>query len=130
MKDVHSVQELVDEMADAGDKLVIVDFYAQWCHACRSLFPKLCKLCDENPDIRVLKVDWDANKSIAKALNIKVLPYFHFYRGSDGLLAAFSASVSKVQRLRDAVSEHNTPRCYMEKPSNTSGMAAFPGVKP
>lgn len=31
---------------------------------------------------------------------------------------------------RDAVSEHNTPRCYMEKPSNTSGMAAFPGVKP
>lgn len=31
---------------------------------------------------------------------VQVLPYFHFYRGSDGLLAAFSASVSKVQRLR------------------------------
>jgi hypothetical protein len=30
MNDVNSVQELVDTLADAGDKLVIVEFYAPW----------------------------------------------------------------------------------------------------
>ena len=29
-----------------------------------------------------------------------MLPYFHFYRGAEGRVAAFSASVSKIQRLR------------------------------
>jgi thiol-disulfide isomerase/thioredoxin len=31
--------------ADAGDNLVIVDFYGQWCGACRALYPKVSKLC-------------------------------------------------------------------------------------
>jgi thiol-disulfide isomerase/thioredoxin len=27
--------------ADSGDNLVVVDFFAKWCHACRALFPKV-----------------------------------------------------------------------------------------
>ncbi|DBB04658.1 TPA: hypothetical protein ACH3X1_012721 [Trebouxia sp. C0004] len=127
MKSITSVQEMVDAMADAGDKLVIVDFYAQWCAACRALFPKLCSICEDNDDIVLLKVDWDQNKPIARPLGVKVLPFFMFYRGADGLLASFSASVSKVQRLRDAIAEHNTDRCYVTK---TEGMAQFPDIKP
>jgi len=127
MKSITSVQELVDAMADAGDNLVIVDFYAQWCAACRALFPKLCQLCTDNPDITILKVDWDQNKQIAKPLGVKVLPFFMFYRGADGQLAAFSASVSKVQRLRDAIAEHNTARCYMAKGAR---LEQFPDVRP
>lgn len=46
-----------------------------------------------------LKVNFDANKSMCKALNVKVLPYFHFYRGADGQLESFSCSLAKVRRL-------------------------------
>lgn len=31
---------------------------------------------------------------------LQVLPYFHFYRGAEGRVASFSASVSKVGMLR------------------------------
>lgn len=41
MKDVKGIQEFVDALSDAGDKLIIVDFYAQWCNACRGVFPKV-----------------------------------------------------------------------------------------
>ena len=31
MRDVGTIQELVDALEDAGDRLVIVEFYASWC---------------------------------------------------------------------------------------------------
>jgi thiol-disulfide isomerase/thioredoxin len=38
---VRSVQHLVDEMAGAGERLVIVDVFAPWCAACKALYPKV-----------------------------------------------------------------------------------------
>ncbi|KAK9906881.1 hypothetical protein WJX75_009666 [Coccomyxa subellipsoidea] len=127
MKTITSVQDFVDELAAAGDKLVIVDFYAKWCNACRALFPKLCQMCVENPDILLLKVDFDENREVVKPLGIKVLPFFHFYRGTEGRVAAFSASIGKIQRLRDALTEHSTPRCSI---GNKLPVPEFPDVIP
>ncbi len=44
---------------------------------------------------------------------MQVLPFFQFYRGAEGRVAAFSASVAKVQRLRDALSQHSSPYCSL-----------------
>ena len=57
---------------------------------------QLCRTALENPDILFLKVNFDENKPMCKRLNVKVLPFFHFYRGADGLLVAFSCSLAKV----------------------------------
>lgn len=46
-----------------------------------------------------LKVNFDENKPMCKSLNVKVLPYFHFYRGADGQLESFSCSLAKVSEL-------------------------------
>jgi hypothetical protein len=34
----------------------------------------LCQLCNENPDILLLKVDFDENRDIVKPLSIRVRP--------------------------------------------------------
>lgn len=43
MKEISSAQELVDSLAKAGDKLVIVDFFSPGCAGCKALHPKVWK---------------------------------------------------------------------------------------
>ncbi|KAG1677433.1 hypothetical protein FOA52_001888 [Chlamydomonas sp. UWO 241] len=115
MRSVDSIQELVDELADAGDKLVIVEFYAPWCNACKALYPKLCKIMDENvDDIRFLKVCFEDNKEMCKTLGVRVLPYFKLYQGAQGKVDEFSCSISKLQRFKDAVASYNGGICSLE----------------
>lgn len=116
MVDIHSTKEFLDALSQAGERLVIVEFYGTWCASCKALFPKLCRTAQENPEIMFLKVNFDANKPMCKALNVKVLPYFHFYRGADGQLESFSCSLAKFQKIKDAIQLHNTARCSIGPP--------------
>ncbi|KAG0578448.1 hypothetical protein KC19_4G023600 [Ceratodon purpureus] len=127
MHDVHSTQEFVDALANAGDKLVVVEFYASWCGSCRALYPKLCKLAAEHLNVEFLKVNFEENKPMCKSLNIKVLPYFHFYRGAEGRVDDFSCSLSKLQRLKDALAQHNTDRCSIGPPIGAGNLFSTSG---
>lgn len=116
MRDIDSTQEFLDALSNAGGKLVVVEFFATWCGSCKALYPKLCQLAAEHPDIEFLKVNFDENKAMCKSLNVKVLPFFHFYRGADGRLDSFSCSLSKLAKLKDAIAIHNTDRCSIGPP--------------
>jgi hypothetical protein len=81
---------------------------------CRQLALQLVQIISQRSDIQFLKVDFDANKQMCRTLGVKVLPMFHMYRGASGRVAEFSASLSKIQRLRDALDEHGAARCSLE----------------
>eukprot|EP00200_Dunaliella_tertiolecta_P005927 CAMPEP_0202355626 /NCGR_PEP_ID=MMETSP1126-20121109/10441_1 /ASSEMBLY_ACC=CAM_ASM_000457 /TAXON_ID=3047 /ORGANISM="Dunaliella tertiolecta, Strain CCMP1320" /LENGTH=214 /DNA_ID=CAMNT_0048948271 /DNA_START=116 /DNA_END=760 /DNA_ORIENTATION=- len=128
MIDVYSVQQLVDEMAKAGDRLVILDFYAPWCNACRALYPKFVRLMQAHlEDTVFIKINWEENKDIARTLDIKVLPYFQFYRGAEGKVDQFSCTVSKISRFKDALDLFSGEFCSMD---DFPGLPEFPDVKP
>ncbi|KAF7142481.1 hypothetical protein RHSIM_Rhsim05G0022300 [Rhododendron simsii] len=123
MIDIHSTQEFLSALSQAGERLVIVEFYGTWCASCRALFPKLCRTAEEHPEILFLKVNFDENKPMCKNLNVKVLPYFHFYRGADGQLEAFSCSLAKFQKIKDAIITHNTDRCSIGPPKGVGDLS-------
>ncbi|RLN01224.1 thioredoxin-like 2, chloroplastic [Panicum miliaceum] len=130
MIDIHSTVEFLDALRDAGDRLVIVEFFGTWCGSCRALFPRLCRTALENPDILFLKVNFDENKPMCKRLNVKVLPFFHLYRGADGLLEAFSCSLAKLQKLKDAIAIHNTARCSIGPPVGVGDVDLLDSASP
>lgn len=54
MIDIHSTKELLDALSQAGDRLVIVEFYGTWCASCRALFPKVTFVSFPNIELLIL----------------------------------------------------------------------------
>ncbi|EDV19322.1 uncharacterized protein TRIADDRAFT_62217 [Trichoplax adhaerens] len=66
----------------ADDKLVVIDFYAQWCGPCRRIGPKYEAMSKdpEYENVIFLKVDVDDNSDTAEACGISCMPTFQFYQ--------------------------------------------------
>lgn len=101
----------------AQDRLVVVDFFAPWCAACRRLFPKLRQLAENNPDVLFVKVNGgeDALGKFVESLGVDKLPYFHFYRCGQ-IKAHFAANLTKVNLLRAEIAAHKEcrePSCIL-----------------
>lgn len=41
MREIESAQDLVDALTNAGDRLVVVDFFSPGCGGCRAFHPKV-----------------------------------------------------------------------------------------
>lgn len=126
---VSGVQELVDVLDDYKEQLVIVDVYAEWCASCRALYPKILKLADENPEVLFVTLNFDSNKDLCQRLKVKAMPWFMFFRGSEGQVANFSASISKVGLIKDAIQTHSAPRCSLEAPGPIL-LSEYPNIVP
>lgn len=63
-----------------SDKLVVVDFYADWCMPCRFLSPILEKLSRQFKDVEFYKLNVDENQEIAFEYGISSIPTVLFFR--------------------------------------------------
>lgn len=113
MKEVASAQELVDSLLNAGDKLLVVDFFSPGCGGCKALHPKICQFAEMNPDVQFIQVNYEEHKSMCYSLNVHVLPFFRFYRGAHGRLCSFSCTNATIKKFKDALAKHTPDRCSL-----------------
>lgn len=86
-------------------KLVMVDFWAEWCEPCKSLTPILEKVAkDYANDLILAKVDCDAQQSISMQFGVRNLPTVILVKDSqpiDGF-----AGLKSEQEVRELLEQH------------------------
>ena len=58
----------------SSDKVVLLDFYADWCGPCRMVSPIVDEIAKENSDVVVGKINVDDEQELASAFGVVSIP--------------------------------------------------------
>lgn len=64
-----------------SDKLVLIDFYADWCAPCKKMKPYLDEISKDMANkVLVIRINADNNQALCKELKIDALPVLQLYK--------------------------------------------------
>lgn len=87
-----------------GEGKVLVVFHAQWCGPCRMLAPVLEEIATEQTDLQIVRVDVDANQSLAQNYGVMGVPYLILFQ--DGAQVTHNSGFMPKEALLEWLAEH------------------------
>lgn len=94
-----------EKLSEAGDKLVVLDFFTDKCGPCKLIYPKVCELADEySGEVHFFLLNCNKyNKPLAKELNVKSVPTFKvFHKG----VCLDTMTGARIDELRNMIEQH------------------------
>ena len=86
--------------------LVLVDFWATWCAPCNALTPVLEKIADDSSlNVRVAKVDVDANRELMMRFNVRSIPTMIYFK--DGRPVDQTMGLVSREQIVNRIQKHN-----------------------
>lgn len=67
----------------ASEKVVLIDFYADWCGPCRMVAPIIEEIAGERDDIIVGKINVDDEPELAQKFNVASIPTLMVMKGGE-----------------------------------------------
>ena len=66
-----------------SEKVVLLDFYADWCGPCRMVAPIVHEIAEENPQYLVGKINVDDEPELAMQFDVMTIPTLVVLKGGE-----------------------------------------------
>ena len=87
------------------DKIVIIDFWAEWCGPCKQIAPILDEIYKEkNNQIQIFKINVDDNPETPQKYNVRGIPTLMIFK--DGNLIDTKVGSLPKSSLDDWINDH------------------------
>jgi thioredoxin 1 len=71
---IHVSEQTFKKEVEQSEKIVVLDFWAEWCGPCRMLGPVFEQLSQEMPNVTFAKVNVDEEPGLAEQFSIRGIP--------------------------------------------------------
>ena len=85
-------------------KLVLVDFWAEWCGPCKHISPILEEISNEKENLNILKLNIDENPVTPQKYNVRGIPTLMLFK--DGKLIDTKIGSLPKSALEDWISSY------------------------
>jgi len=83
-----------------SNKLVLIDFYAEWCNPCKKMKPYLDEISKEMASkVMVIRINVDDNKTLCQELKIDALPVIKIYKNKT-LIFTNTGFIGKAEMVK------------------------------
>jgi thioredoxin 1 len=84
---IDSTEQFNKIIQMSGERLLMFDFYADWCPPCKEIEPVLEKIAKEKSDmVTVYKINIDRNKALADSFRVSGIPHVVFFKNKETVL--------------------------------------------
>lgn len=96
VQQIDSLEQLTEL---SKNKIVIVDFYADWCGPCKMIKPKFESFSQTYTNIVAVKVDVDEAGDVAEKYDISAMPTFIVLKNGEKVDEMVGADTGKLEQL-------------------------------
>lgn len=99
-----NAEEFKKEVLEEKDKLILVDFYADWCGPCRMTAPIIDELAEEIKEVKFVKINVDENPQLASQYSVFSIPTFLLFK--NGQVVDQMVGASGKERFVEMLNKH------------------------
>ena len=92
------------EVLQEKEKMVVVDFYADWCGPCRMMAPVFEELSQEMDNVKFVKINVDENSKLASQYSVFSIPTFLIFKEGE-VIGQMVGAMSK-ERIKEKINQH------------------------
>lgn len=100
---IHYIEEkqINEEIIKNSHKIVMIDFFADWCVPCQMLTPVLSEVDKKYHDVEIYKVNVDESPNASMLYDIHSVPTILFFK--DGREVERKIGLESVQKISETI---------------------------